>query len=44
LLITQGLDEFEEAYLAAAALKRVRAGRAKVETAEQVRGELGPDD
>ena len=43
-LITGGLDELEEAYLAAAALERVRAGREKVYTAEQVRTELGLDD
>ena len=43
-LIAGGLDELEEAYLAAAALERVRAGREKVYTAEQVRTELGLDD
>ena len=43
-LIMGGLDELEEAYLAAATLERVRAGREKVYTAEQVRTELGLDD
>jgi RHH-type transcriptional regulator, rel operon repressor / antitoxin RelB len=43
-LITSGIDELEEAYLAAATLERVRAGREKVYTAEQVRTELGLDD
>ena len=43
-LITGGLDDLEEAYLAAATLERVRAGREKVYTAEQVRTELGLDD
>ena len=44
VLITGGLDELEEAYLAAATLERVRSGREKVYTAEQVRVELGLDD
>ncbi len=43
-LITGGLDELEEAYLAAATLERVRSGREKIYTAEQVRAELGVDD
>ena len=43
-LITRGLDELEEAYLAAATLERVRSGREKIYTAEQVRAELGVDD
>ena len=43
-LITGGLDELEEAYLAAATLERVRSGREKVYTAEQVRTGLGLDD
>ena len=43
-LIMGGLDELEEAYLAAAALERVRAGREKVYTAEQMRAELGLED
>ena len=43
-LITGGLDDLEEAYLAAATLERVRARREKVYTAEQVRTELGLDD
>jgi RHH-type rel operon transcriptional repressor/antitoxin RelB len=43
-LIAGGLDELEEAYLAAATLERVRSGREKVYTTEQVRTELGLDD
>jgi RHH-type rel operon transcriptional repressor/antitoxin RelB len=43
-LITRGLDELEEAYLAAATLERVRSGREKIYTAEQVRAELGVND
>ena len=43
-LITSGLDELEDAYLAAATLERVRAGREKVFSAEQVRTGLGLDD
>ena len=43
-LIAGGLDELEEAYLAAATLERVRSGREKVYTAAQVRAELGLDD
>lgn len=43
-LITSGLDDLEDGYLAAATLERVRAGREKVFSAEQVRSELGLDD
>ena len=43
-LVTRGLDEVEEAYLAAATLEWVRAGRERVFSAEQVRTELGLDD
>ncbi len=43
-LIMGGLDELEEAYLAAATLERVHSGREKLYTAEQVRAELGLDD
>lgn len=43
-LITSGLDELEEVYLAAATLERVRSGRQKICTAGQVRTELGLDD
>lgn len=43
-LITGGIDELEEAYLAAATLERVRTGREKVYTAGEVRTELGLDD
>ena len=43
-LIARGLDEVEEAYLAAATLERVRAERERVFSAEQVRNELGLDD
>ena len=42
-LIARGLDEVEEAFLAAATLERVRAGRERVFSAEQVRTELGLD-
>ena len=43
-LITGGIDELEEAYLAAATLERVRTGREKVYTAGEVRTQLGLDD
>ncbi len=43
-LITSGLDDLEEAYLAAATLERVRSKREKVYTSAQVRTELGLDD
>jgi RHH-type rel operon transcriptional repressor/antitoxin RelB len=43
-LIAGGLDDLEEAYLAAATLERVRSGREKVYAAEQVRAELALDD
>jgi RHH-type rel operon transcriptional repressor/antitoxin RelB len=43
-LITGGIDELEEAYLAAATLERVRTGREKVYTAGEVRTKLGLDD
>ena len=43
-LITGGIDELEEAYLAAATLERVRTGREKVYAAGEVRTELGLDD
>jgi RHH-type rel operon transcriptional repressor/antitoxin RelB len=43
-LITGGIDELEEAYLAAATLERVRTGREKVYTASEVRTKLGLDD
>ncbi|MDA8351122.1 MAG: CopG family transcriptional regulator [Pseudomonadota bacterium] len=40
-IIAGGLDELEEAALAAVTLKRVRIGREKVYTAGEVRTELG---
>ncbi len=43
-LIAGGLDDLEEAYLAAATLERVRSGREKVYATEQVKTELGLDD
>ncbi|EQD30464.1 Helix-turn-helix protein, CopG [mine drainage metagenome] len=43
-LIQGGLDDLEEAYLAAATLERVRRGREPVYTTEQVRAELGLDN
>jgi RHH-type rel operon transcriptional repressor/antitoxin RelB len=43
-LIAGGLDDLEEAYLAAATLERVRTGREKVYTAGEVRTELGLDE
>jgi RHH-type transcriptional regulator, rel operon repressor / antitoxin RelB len=43
-LITNGLDDLEDTYLAAATLERVRRGDEKIYTAEQVRTELGLED
>ena len=42
-LVTQGLDELEDYYLAAATVERVRKGE-PVYSAEQVRADLGLDD
>ncbi len=43
-LITNGLDDLEDYYLAAATMERVRKGEEKVYSAEQVRNNLGLDD
>jgi RHH-type rel operon transcriptional repressor/antitoxin RelB len=43
-LVTNGLDELEDYYLAAATMERVRKGEEKVYTAEQVRKDLGLED
>jgi RHH-type rel operon transcriptional repressor/antitoxin RelB len=42
-LVTMGLDDLEDYYLAAATVERVRKGEEKVYTAEQVRADLGLD-
>ncbi len=42
-LVTKGLDELEDYYLAAATVERVRKGEEAVYTAEQVREDLGVD-
>ena len=43
-LVTNGLDDLEDYYLAAATMERVRKGEEKVQSAEQVRKDLGLDD
>ena len=43
-LVTNGLDDLEDYYLAAVTMERVRKGEEKVYSAEQVRGDLGLDD
>jgi len=43
-LVTNGLDDLEDYYLAAATMERVRRGEEKVYSAEQVRKDLGLDD
>ena len=43
-LVTSGLDDLEDYYLAAATMERVRKGEEKVYSAEQVRKDLGLDD
>jgi len=42
--ILEHLEDMEDAYLGAAVLERVRAGKEKVFTMEQVRKDLGLDD
>lgn len=42
-LVTNGLDDLEDYYLAAATMERVRKGEEKVYSAEQVRKDLGLD-
>lgn len=43
-LVTSGLDDLEDYYLAAATMERVRKGEEKVYSAELVRKDLGVDD
>lgn len=43
-LVTNGLEDLEDYYLAAATMERVRKGEEKVYSAEQVRKDLGLDD
>ena len=43
-LVTNGLDDLEDYYLASATMERVRKGEEKVYSAEQVRKELGLED
>ena len=43
-LVTNGLDDLEDYYLAAATMERVRKGEEKVYSAEDVRKDLGLDD
>ena len=43
-LVTNGLDDLEDYYLAAMTMERVRKGEEKVYSAEQVRDDLGLDD
>ncbi|MDP9082580.1 MAG: CopG family transcriptional regulator [Pseudomonadota bacterium] len=42
-LVSKGLDDLEDYYLAAATAERVRKGEEKIHTSEQVRAELGLD-
>ena len=42
--ILEHLEDMEDAYLAAATLERVRRGKERVFTTEQVRADLGLDD
>jgi RHH-type rel operon transcriptional repressor/antitoxin RelB len=43
-LVTNGLDDLEDYYLAAVTMERVRKGEEKVYSAEQVRDDLGLDN
>ena len=43
-LVTNGLEDLEDYYLAAATMERVRKGEEKVYSTEQVRKDLGLDD
>ena len=43
-LVTNGLDDLEDFYLAVVTMERVRKGEEKVYSAEQVRDDLGLDD
>ncbi len=42
--LLEHLDDMEDAYLAAATLERVRLGKERVFTTEQLRKDLGLDD
>jgi len=43
-LVTRGLDDLEDYYLAAETMERVRKGEERVYSAEQVRKDLGLED
>ncbi len=43
-LVTNGMDDLEDYYLAAATMERVRKGEEKVYSAEEVRKDLGLDN
>jgi RHH-type rel operon transcriptional repressor/antitoxin RelB len=43
-LVTRGLQDLEDYYLAASTMERVRKGEETVYSAEQVRKDLGLDD
>jgi RHH-type rel operon transcriptional repressor/antitoxin RelB len=43
-LVTRGLEDLEDYYLAASTMERVRKGEETVYSAEQVRKDLGLDD
>ncbi|WP_096698397.1 DUF6290 family protein [Polaromonas sp. AER18D-145] len=43
-LVTNGLEDLEDYYLAAATMERVRKGEEKVYSAAEVRKDLGLDD
>ncbi len=43
-LVTNGLDDLEDYYLAAATMERIRKGEEKVYSAEEVRKDLGLDN
>ncbi len=43
-LVTQGLDDLEDYYLAASTMERVRKSEEKVYSAAQVRKDLGMED
>jgi RHH-type rel operon transcriptional repressor/antitoxin RelB len=43
-LVTKGLDDLEDYYLAAATMERVRKGEESVHTSEEVRRDIGLAD
>lgn len=43
-LINNGIDDLEDYYRAAVVMERVRAGKEKIYTSEEVRQHLGLDD